>query len=73
MANKHNNPTREEILRQENQLLKEILGLESQLDEVEAEPERTEDMFAGLRKLALPPKVDASFYIGKMPSPWSVD
>lgn len=61
---------REEILQQENRLLKEILGLESQLDEIGAESEGPENMFAGLRKLTLPPKVDASFYVGHMPSPW---
>jgi len=67
-----NNTSREEILQRENQLLKEILGLESQLDEIGEVSEGPEDTFALLRKLTLPPKVDASFYVGKMPSPWPI-
>jgi hypothetical protein len=65
-----NNPSREELLQQENQILKELIGLEAQLDQTE-ESSESEDMFAGLRKLTMPPKVDASFYVGHMPSPWS--
>jgi hypothetical protein len=67
---KNNKTNREELLQQENQILKELIGLEAQLDQTE-ESSESEDVFAGLRKLTMPPKVDASFYVGHMPPPWS--
>jgi hypothetical protein len=67
MSKKDSN--REEILARQNALLKEALGLEAELA-LEEESQESDDMFAGLRKLTMPPKVDASFYVGHMPSPW---
>lgn len=68
MAKKDSN--REEILQRQNTLFKEAFGLDAELELSEEEVQGPEDMFASLRKLTMPPKVDTSFYVPKMPSPW---
>lgn len=57
---------KEDLLKKENKLLKNLLQVEQELAEQEEEEKGIDDGLAGLRKLTLPPKVDASFYTGNL-------